>query len=141
MAFSYTSTDGSDCRLRLTCRPSHGNTDLLKDVIRYSRPELEVAYEDFSNIIGSSSDSIVYKGNMKGGPKIAVISLNNQEEHWKHERWSQNSSHIPYKGNKFLIFEVLYSVVSIALLVGDGWNQSEVKIPQAKPGNGPQRNN
>ncbi|PWA45842.1 protein kinase-like domain-containing protein [Artemisia annua] len=58
------------------------DTDLLKDVTRYSRPELEVACEDFSNIIGSSSDSIVYKGNMKGGPEIAVISLNNQEEHW-----------------------------------------------------------
>ena len=24
--------------------------------------------------------------------------------------------------------------------VGDGWNQSEVQIAQAKPGNGPQRN-
>ncbi|KAI3727596.1 hypothetical protein L6452_16214 [Arctium lappa] len=58
------------------------DSDLLKDVTRYSRQELEVACEDFSNIIGSSSDSVVYKGTMKGGPEIAVISLCNQEEHW-----------------------------------------------------------
>nr|KAJ0219287.1 hypothetical protein LSAT_V11C300104170 [Lactuca sativa] len=58
------------------------DTDMLKDVRRYSRRELEFACEDFSNIIGSSSDSIVYKGTMKGGPEIAVISLSNQEENW-----------------------------------------------------------
>lgn len=55
---------------------------MLKDVTRYNRNELEVACEDFSNIIGSSSDSLVYKGNMKGGPEIAVISLCIKEEHW-----------------------------------------------------------
>ncbi|XP_076897648.1 putative LRR receptor-like serine/threonine-protein kinase At1g63430 [Bidens hawaiensis] len=58
------------------------DTDMLKDVTRYSRQLLEVACEDFSNIIGSSQDSVVYKGNMKGGPEIAVISLCNREEHW-----------------------------------------------------------
>lgn len=56
--------------------------NLLKDVMRYNRHELEVACEDFSNIIGSSSDSLVYKGTMKGGPEIAVISLCIKEEHW-----------------------------------------------------------
>ncbi|KAI7740008.1 hypothetical protein M8C21_028026 [Ambrosia artemisiifolia] len=56
--------------------------NMLKDVTRYNRNELEVACEDFSNIIGSSSDSLVYKGNMKGGPEIAVISLCIKEEHW-----------------------------------------------------------
>jgi len=55
---------------------------MLKDVVIYSRQELEVACEDFSNIIGSSPDSIVYKGTMKGGPEIAVISLCVKEEHW-----------------------------------------------------------
>ncbi|EYU29741.1 hypothetical protein ABFS82_01G076100 [Erythranthe guttata] len=54
----------------------------LKDVTRFSRQELEVACEDFSNIIGSSPDSIVYKGTMKNGPEIAVISLCIKEEHW-----------------------------------------------------------
>lgn len=55
---------------------------MLKDVARYNRQELEVACEDFSNIIGSSSDSLVYKGNMKGGPEIAVISICIKEEQW-----------------------------------------------------------
>ncbi|KAL4565535.1 hypothetical protein LXL04_029633 [Taraxacum kok-saghyz] len=56
--------------------------NVLKDVMRYNRHELEVACEDFSNIIGSSSDSLVYKGTMKSGPEIAVISLCIKEEHW-----------------------------------------------------------
>jgi len=55
---------------------------MLKDVTRYSRQDLEVACEDFSNIIGSSPDSVVYKGTMKGGPEIAVISLCIKEENW-----------------------------------------------------------
>ncbi|OMO79494.1 hypothetical protein CCACVL1_13636 [Corchorus capsularis] len=58
------------------------DSELLKDVTRYSRQDLEVACEDFSNIIGSSPDSLVYKGTMKGGPEIAVISLCIKEEHW-----------------------------------------------------------
>ncbi|PIN19586.1 Serine/threonine protein kinase [Handroanthus impetiginosus] len=58
------------------------DSEVLKNVARYSRQELEVACEDFSNIIGSSPDSIVYKGTMKGGPEIAVISLCIKEEHW-----------------------------------------------------------
>lgn len=57
-------------------------TGLLTDVAKYSRQDLEVACEDFSNIIGSSSDSIVYKGIIKGGPEIAVISLCIKEELW-----------------------------------------------------------
>ncbi|KAI3687520.1 hypothetical protein L1987_81217 [Smallanthus sonchifolius] len=58
------------------------DSNMLKGVTKYSRQELEVACEDFSNIIGSSSDSLVYKGNMKDGPEIAVISLCIKEEHW-----------------------------------------------------------
>lgn len=57
-------------------------SELLKDIVRYSRQDLEIACEDFSNIIGSSPDSVVYKGTMKGGPEIAVISLCIKEEHW-----------------------------------------------------------
>ncbi|KAF5176619.1 Leucine-rich repeat protein kinase family protein [Thalictrum thalictroides] len=56
--------------------------DLLKDVKRWSRQELEVACEDFSNIIGSSQDSIVYKGVVKDGPEIAVICPCINEEYW-----------------------------------------------------------
>ncbi|XP_044483949.1 probable LRR receptor-like serine/threonine-protein kinase At1g63430 isoform X2 [Mangifera indica] len=58
------------------------DSEILKDVVRFSRQELEVACEDFSNIIGSSPDSLVYKGTMKGGPEIAVISLCIKEEYW-----------------------------------------------------------
>lgn len=58
------------------------DTDMLKDVSSISRQELEVACEDFSNIIGSSPDSLVYKGTMKGGPEIAVISICIKEENW-----------------------------------------------------------
>ncbi|PNX80161.1 putative LRR receptor-like protein kinase [Trifolium pratense] len=39
-------------------------------------------YSIYSNVIGSSPDSVVYKGTMKGGPEIAVISLFVKEEHW-----------------------------------------------------------
>lgn len=60
----------------------HTDSEMLKDVVRYSRQDLEVACEDFSNIIGSSPDSLVYKGTMKGGPEIAVISFCIKEEHW-----------------------------------------------------------
>ncbi|KAA8522390.1 hypothetical protein F0562_013249 [Nyssa sinensis] len=58
------------------------DSEMLKDVLRFSRQELEVACEDFSNIIGSSPDSQVYKGTMKDGPEIAVISLCIKEENW-----------------------------------------------------------
>ncbi|XP_049355827.1 probable LRR receptor-like serine/threonine-protein kinase At1g63430 [Solanum verrucosum] len=58
------------------------DTEMLKDVERYSRQELEVACEDFSNIIGSSPDSLVYKGTVKGGPELAVISICVKEEQW-----------------------------------------------------------
>ncbi|CAK9310973.1 unnamed protein product [Citrullus colocynthis] len=56
--------------------------EILKDVTRFSRQELELACEDFSNIIGSSRDSLVYKGTMKTGPEIAVISMSMKEEQW-----------------------------------------------------------
>lgn len=55
---------------------------MLKDVSRYTRQELEVACEDFSNIIDSCADSQIYKGTIKGGTEIAVISLYVKEEDW-----------------------------------------------------------
>ncbi|KAL1192046.1 putative LRR receptor-like serine/threonine-protein kinase [Cardamine amara subsp. amara] len=58
------------------------DSELLKDVSRFTRQELEVACEDFSNIIGLSADSQIYKGTMKGGSEIAVISLCVKEEDW-----------------------------------------------------------
>ncbi|EPS69112.1 hypothetical protein M569_05651, partial [Genlisea aurea] len=59
------------------------NPSFLKDVARYSRKELEVACEDFSNIIGSSSpDCLVYKGTLSPGHEIAVSSLSISEDNW-----------------------------------------------------------
>ncbi|XP_073120929.1 probable LRR receptor-like serine/threonine-protein kinase At1g63430 isoform X2 [Henckelia pumila] len=58
------------------------DSEILKDVARYSREELEAACEDFSNIIESSPDSVVYKGTTKDGQEIAVISLCIKEEQW-----------------------------------------------------------
>ncbi|KAE8732308.1 putative RNA-binding protein nob1 [Hibiscus syriacus] len=58
------------------------DSELLKNVTKYSRQELEVACEDVSNIIGSSPDSLVYKGIVRGGPEIAVIALCIKEEQW-----------------------------------------------------------
>uniref|UniRef100_A0A0D9W7K3 Protein kinase domain-containing protein n=1 Tax=Leersia perrieri TaxID=77586 RepID=A0A0D9W7K3_9ORYZ len=49
--------------------------DLLGNVPKISRQELAEACEDFSNIIGSSHDTVVYKGTMKDGNEIAVVSL------------------------------------------------------------------
>ncbi|KAJ4812005.1 Protein kinase family protein [Rhynchospora pubera] len=58
------------------------NETLLENVPRISRQELEEACEDFSNIIGSSSDTVIYKGTMKGGPEIAVVSLCVSRNYW-----------------------------------------------------------
>lgn len=38
------------------------------------RSELETACEDFSNIIGSLSDGVLYKGTLSSGVEIAVIA-------------------------------------------------------------------
>ncbi|KAF8396966.1 hypothetical protein HHK36_018603 [Tetracentron sinense] len=43
-------------------------------VPKLKRSELESACEDFSNIIGSSSDGTVYKGTLSSGVEIAVTS-------------------------------------------------------------------
>lgn len=54
----------------------------LKNVEKIGRMDLEVACEDFSNIIGSYQDTIVYKGTRKDGPEIAVVSLCIAEGNW-----------------------------------------------------------
>ncbi|XP_011622868.1 probable LRR receptor-like serine/threonine-protein kinase At1g63430 [Amborella trichopoda] len=66
--------------------------EMLKDVLLISREDLETACEDFSNIIGSSPDSVVYKGITKDGQEIAVISLCMSKEYWtcSHELYFQS---------------------------------------------------
>ncbi|KAI3850062.1 hypothetical protein MKW92_032283 [Papaver armeniacum] len=61
---------------------SQCESDMLKDVTKLSKQELEVACEDFSNIIGSSPDTLIYKGNLKDGSEVAVISLCAKEDLW-----------------------------------------------------------
>ncbi|XP_010447211.1 PREDICTED: probable LRR receptor-like serine/threonine-protein kinase At1g63430 [Camelina sativa] len=58
------------------------DSEMLKDVLRFTRQELEVACEDFSNIIDSCADSQIYKGTIKSETEIAVISLCVKEEDW-----------------------------------------------------------
>jgi len=50
------------------------------------RSELEIACEDFSNVIGSISDYMVYKGTLSTGVEIAVVSTtkNSAKEWSKH---------------------------------------------------------
>ncbi|KAH7691777.1 Non-specific serine/threonine protein kinase protein [Dioscorea alata] len=56
--------------------------EVLKNIARIYRQELEVACEDFSNIIGTYPDSIIYKGTMVGGQEIAVVSLCISKDQW-----------------------------------------------------------
>ncbi|KAK9279153.1 hypothetical protein L1049_012830 [Liquidambar formosana] len=55
-------------------------------VPKLKRSELETACEDFSNIIGSLSDGIVYKGTLSSGVEIAVTSSAMTSS----EDWSKN---------------------------------------------------
>lgn len=54
---------------------------------KLQRSELEIACEDFSNIIGSLSDGIVYKGTLSSGVEIAVTSTAVKSV----EDWSKSS--------------------------------------------------
>jgi hypothetical protein len=83
---------------------------MLKSLPKLSRQELEVACEDFSNIIGSSPETVVYKGTMKDGREVSVISLCAFEGHWTshHELFYQNkvSSVILRRGNTVLLLDI-----------------------------------
>ncbi|PUZ66489.1 hypothetical protein GQ55_3G313200 [Panicum hallii var. hallii] len=50
------------------------------------RSELELACEDFSNIIGSLSDYMVYKGTLSSGVEIAVVSTTKKSA----KEWSKH---------------------------------------------------
>ena len=47
------------------------------------REEVETACEDFSNIIDSSPDSVVYKGTLTNGTEIAALSLQRSGATWE----------------------------------------------------------
>jgi hypothetical protein len=46
------------------------------------REELQTACEDFSNIIGSSPDGVVYKGTLSTGVEIAAMSIRASASNW-----------------------------------------------------------
>lgn len=46
------------------------------------REELEAACEDFSNIIGTSSDGVLYKGTLADGTEVAVTSIRMSSTDW-----------------------------------------------------------
>ena len=56
--------------------------DLLGNVPKISRQELSEVCEDFSNIIGSSHETVVYKGTLEDGREIAVVSLSVSMHYW-----------------------------------------------------------
>ena len=68
------------------------DSDMLKSLPKLSCQELEVECEDFSNIIGSTPETVVYKGTMKDGPEVSIISLCAFDGHWtsQHELFYQN---------------------------------------------------
>lgn len=44
-------------------------------VPKLKRSELELACEDFSNVVGTSSIGTIYKGTLSSGVEIAVVSV------------------------------------------------------------------
>ncbi|KAL2613614.1 hypothetical protein R1flu_025306 [Riccia fluitans] len=54
----------------------------ITEVPLNSREELEHECEEFSNIIGSSSDSILFKGTRENGAQIAVARVQMQSSQW-----------------------------------------------------------
>lgn len=65
------------------------------------RSELEAACEDFSNVIGSLSDYMVYKGTLSTGVEIAVVSTTkNSAKEWSKHCESQFRKKVQNKINE-----------------------------------------
>ncbi|KAL8129049.1 LOW QUALITY PROTEIN: hypothetical protein V2J09_018204 [Rumex salicifolius] len=62
----------------------------VSGVPKLKRSELETACEDFSNIIGTLTDSTVYKGTLSNGVEIAVVSsMVKSGQHWSKDLQTQ----------------------------------------------------
>lgn len=65
------------------------------------RGELEVACEDFSNIIGSLQNETIYKGTLSSGVEIAVVSsAATSSLDWSKNMQAQFRKKV-FKGNKY----------------------------------------
>jgi hypothetical protein len=62
----------------------------LAGVPSLKRSELQLACEDFSNVIGALSDYMVYKGTLSSGVEIAVVSTTKTSaKEWSKHRETQ----------------------------------------------------
>lgn len=71
---------------------------------KLNRPELEVACEDFSNIIDTFDCSTIYKGTLSSGVEIAVASVSVTSS----KDWSKSSEQT-YRKKVFVSFPFLFS--------------------------------
>ncbi|KAL3682914.1 hypothetical protein R1sor_000936 [Riccia sorocarpa] len=62
--------------------PSNAPKAFVTGVPSISRSELEIACEDFSNIIGTSAESVVFKGTLENSTEVAVTSIRIPSTSW-----------------------------------------------------------
>lgn len=93
------------------------------------RSELETACEDFSNIIGSTSSCMLYKGTLSSGVEIAVASsLVTSAKDWSKECESQYRKKVLYSYVQSLINVLCFSLYLIPIIM-----LSDHKFVQSKP--------
>jgi hypothetical protein len=79
------------------CVLNHNVIIIFLGVPSLKRSELETACEDFSNIIGSTSTCMLYKGTLSSGVEIAVASsLVTSAKDWSKENESQYRKKVLY---------------------------------------------
>lgn len=79
------------------CVLHHSVVIIFLGVPSLKRSELETACEDFSNIIGSTSTCMLYKGTLSSGVEIAVASsLVTSAKDWSKENESQYRKKVSY---------------------------------------------
>ena len=76
------------------------------------RSELELACEDFSNVIGILSDYMVYKGTLSSGVEIAVVSTTKSSA----KEWSKHCEAQFRKKVEMLLYLLWRFVVKLKLV-------------------------
>lgn len=68
----------------------------IAGVPKLKRLELEIACEDFSNVVGTSSIGTIYKGTLSSGVEIAVASVAvKSANHWSLNLEAQFRKKVP----------------------------------------------